>query len=71
MASTEWFFVYCFQVELEFGNVGFQGKPEYPEKNPRSSIVKTFAYFTKEGSPCLKCEEVIHSASPEMLHLVL
>ena len=28
------------QVELEFGNVGFffmeGGKPEYPEKNPRS-----------------------------------
>ena len=30
---------HCFQFELEFGNVGFcggTGKPEYPEKNPRS-----------------------------------
>ena len=36
--STEWLFVHCFQVELELGNVGFVegGKPEYPEKNPRS-----------------------------------
>ena len=31
-------FVYCFQVELESEMLGFVqgGKPEYPEKNPRS-----------------------------------
>ena len=30
--------VRAFQVELEFGNVGFygKGKPEYTEKNPQS-----------------------------------
>ena len=29
---------HCFQIELEFRNVGFVegGKPEYPAKNPRS-----------------------------------
>ena len=36
--STRWLFVHCFQVELEFGALVFVegGKPENPEKNPRS-----------------------------------
>ena len=25
--------VRAFRIELEFGSVGFRGKPEYPEKN--------------------------------------
>ena len=35
---TRWLFVHCFQVELEFGVLVFVegGKPENPEKNPRS-----------------------------------
>ena len=33
--STEWLSVHCFQVELEFGNVGFCGgkKTGVPEEN--------------------------------------
>ena len=36
--STRWLFVHCFQIELEFGVLVFVvgGKPENPEKNPRS-----------------------------------
>ena len=36
--STKWLFIHCFQIELEFGSVGFVkgGKLENPEKNPRS-----------------------------------
>ena len=36
--STEWLFIHCFQIELEFGVLVFVegGKPENPEKNPRS-----------------------------------
>ena len=37
--SMEWLLLHCFQVKLEFGNVGFCGqgrKLEYPEKNPWS-----------------------------------
>ena len=37
--STKWLFVHCFQIELEFGNVGFCGgrkTGEDPAKNPRS-----------------------------------
>ena len=35
---TEGLFVHCFQIELEFGVLVFVegGKPENPEKNPRS-----------------------------------
>ena len=47
--STEWLFVHCFQVELEFGNVGFCGgrKTGVPREKPSehgrepSSAVKT------------------------------
>ena len=36
--STKWLFIHCFQIELEFGSVGFVkgGKLENPEKNRRS-----------------------------------
>ena len=36
--STKWLFIHCFQIELEFGSVGFVkgGKLENLEKNPRS-----------------------------------
>ena len=36
--STRWLYVHCFQVELEFGVLVFVegGKPDNPEKNPRS-----------------------------------
>ena len=36
--STRWLFVHYFQIELEFGVLVFVegGKPENPEKNPRS-----------------------------------
>ena len=36
--STGWLFVHCFQIELEFDVLVFVegGKPENPEKNPRS-----------------------------------
>ena len=36
--STEWLFIHCFRIELEFGVLVFVegGKPENPEKNPRS-----------------------------------
>ena len=36
--STRWLYVHCFQVELEFSVFVFVegGKPENPEKNPRS-----------------------------------
>ena len=36
--STEWLFIHCFRIELEFGMLIFVegGKPENPEKNPRS-----------------------------------
>ena len=36
--STKWLFIHCFRIELEFRSVGFceGGKPENPEKNPRS-----------------------------------
>ena len=40
--STEWrLLLYCFQVKLEFGNVGLncggRKTAEHPEKNPRST----------------------------------
>ena len=37
VASTEWLFVHCFHVELQFGNVGFCGgrKTGVPGENPR------------------------------------
>ena len=36
--STEWLFIHCFQIELELEMLIFVkgGKPENPEKNPRS-----------------------------------
>ena len=36
--STRWLYVHCFQLELEFGVLVFVegGKPENPEKSPRS-----------------------------------
>ena len=36
--STEWLLLHCFQMELKLEMLVFEegGKPEYPEKNPRS-----------------------------------
>ena len=38
MESTEWLLLHCFQIELEFGNVGFCGgrKTGEPGEKPQS-----------------------------------
>ena len=64
--STRWLFVHCFQIELEFGVLVFVegGKPENPEKNPRSRnenqqqtqpTCRSTVNFRLFDNPLLKC----------------
>ena len=38
MESTEWLLLHCFQVELEFGNVGFCGGRKTGEPGEKPSV---------------------------------
>ena len=47
MESTEWLLLHCFQVELEFGNVGFFGgrKTGVPGEKPYSTLTNAPSLF--------------------------
>ena len=50
MKSTEWLLLHCFQVELEFGNVGFCGgrKTGTPGEKPSEQGQQPTTNFTPD-----------------------
>ena len=62
VASTEWLFVHCFQVELEFGNVGFCGgrKTGVPGEKPLRAGTRTNNKLNPHMMPSLGIEPGPH-----------